>query len=75
MRKIRDVLRLTSSGLTIRETGLSLRLGRTTVKDHLRRAVRAGLSWPLDDGLTDRALEALMLLWEEYRAVHAQGYG
>jgi transposase len=106
MRKIRDVLRLKSSGLTMREIGLSLGLGRTTVNDHLRRAARAGLSWPLDDGLTDTALEALlfpppsgvassitqpdwpevhrelkrpnvtlMLLWEEYRAVHGQGYG
>lgn len=80
--------------------------GRTTVNDHLRRAARAGLSWPLAEDLGDAALEALlfpppsgvaasiaqpdwsqirrelkrpnvtpMLLWEEYRAVHRQGYG
>lgn len=55
MRKIREALRLRSSGLTTREIGLSLGLGRTTVNDHLRRAARAGLSWPLDKELSDDA--------------------
>ncbi len=106
MRKIKDALRLRASGLTLREISKSLGLGRTTVGDHLQRATRAGLAWPLDDALTDAAMDALlfpppsgvaalitqpdwaaihlenkrpnvtlMLLWEEYRAVHPNGYG
>ena len=81
--------------------------GRTAVGDYLRRARRAGLAWPLPEGLSDEALERLLfapppavspdrrplpdwpllhrelkrpgvtlsLLWEEYRAVHRDGYG
>ena len=106
MRKIRDALRLRASGLNMREIGLSLGLGRTTVSDHLRRAARAGVEWPLPESVTDTELETLlfpppsgvagaiaqpdwsmthselkranvtlMLLWEEYRAVHPDGYG
>jgi len=106
MRKIRDALRLRANGLTLREISESLGLGRTTVGDHLQRATRAGLTWPLDDALTDAEMDALlfpppsgvaatitqpdwaaiclekkrqhvtlMLLWEEYRAIHPDGYG
>lgn len=106
MRKIRDALRLRANGLTLREISESLGLGRTTVGDHLQRAARAGLVWPLDDALTDAEMDVqlfpppsgvaavitqpdwaaihleykrqhvtLMLLWEEYRAVHPDGYG
>jgi len=81
-------------------------IGRTTVREYLQRAVGAGLSWPLSEGLSDSALEALLfpppvspdnapralpdwktlhkelkrkgvtlfLLWEEYKAVHPEGY-
>ena len=55
MRKIRDALRLRADGRTLREIGESLGLGRTTIGDHLQRAARAGLTWPLDEGLTDAA--------------------
>ena len=106
MRKIKDALRLRAGGLTLREISESPGLGRTTVGDHLQRATRAGLAWPLDDALTDAAMDALlfpppsgvaamitqpdwtaihlekkrpnvtlMLLWEEYRAIHPDGYG
>jgi transposase len=81
-------------------------MGRTTVREYLQRAERAGLSWPLPGGLSDGDLEALLfpppvspanaprplpdwqhlheelrrkgvtlfLLWEEYKAVHPDGY-
>jgi len=81
-------------------------IGRTTVREYLERATRAGLSWPLPEGLPDNELEALLfpppvsadnaprplpewktlheelkgkgvtlfLLWEEYKAVHPEGY-
>jgi len=35
-------------------------MGRTTVREYLQRARRAGLSWPLPEGLTDAALEAAL---------------
>jgi transposase len=81
-------------------------MGRTTVREYLERARRAGVSWPLPEGLSDRELEArlfspvvpptdaarplpdwklihaerqrrgvtLFLLWEEYKAIHPDGY-
>jgi transposase len=107
MRKIRDVLRLHAGKLSKRRIAVSLSLGRTAVGDHIKRATRAGLGWPLPEGLSDEALERLLfpppvaisrdrrpapdwpvlhlelkrpgvtlsLLWEEYRAVHPDGYG
>ena len=58
MRKIREVLRLTfAEGLSRRDVGTALHLPRTTVADHVARARRAGLSWPLPEGMDDDALE------------------
>ena len=37
MRKIRDALRLRAGGLTMREIGLSLGLGRSTASEYLNR--------------------------------------
>lgn len=107
MRKIREALRLQAAGLSKRQISESLGLGRTTAREYLERAKRAGLGWPLPDDLSDEALEqrlfpaapaasakerpppdwlaihqelrragvTLSLLWEEYRAVHPDGYG
>jgi transposase len=107
MRKIRDVLRLGAGGMSKREIAASLSIGATAAGECLRRARRAGLSWPLPDTLSDEALERLVyppppagardqrpqpdwpamhrelrrpgvtlgLLWEEHRAIHADGYG
>jgi transposase len=106
MRKIHEVLRLHSSGLSKRQIAVSLNIGRTAVREYIDRALRAGLSWPLPEDLTDQDLERLLfpppsavapdrrvcpnwptlhgelkkpgvtlsLLWEEYRAVHPEGY-
>ena len=60
MRKIKEALRLRASGLTTREVGESIGVGRTSVSAYLKRAERAGLSWPLPEDLTDAALEALL---------------
>ena len=58
MRKIREVLRLSlADGLSRRQVGTATGLPYTTVADYLGRAGRAGLGWPLPDGLDDRALE------------------
>src|SRR3954469_17336110 len=60
MRKIREILRLADEGLTLRQIGAALDVPFTTVGDHVRRALRAGVSWPLDDEVDDIALEALL---------------
>jgi len=60
MRKIRDVLRLRTVGLSKRQIAGSLNIGRTAVRDYIDRAARAGVSWPLPDGLTDEDLERLL---------------
>ena len=108
MRKIREVLRLRlGHRLPQRAIGQSLRLSQGAVSEYLKRARRAGLAWPLPDGLDDVRLEALLfppvpdvpterrpipdwsavhremrrpnvtlaLLWEEYRAETADGFG
>jgi len=59
MRKIREVLRLTlAEGLSRRQVGIALGMPTTTVADHVARARRASLAWPLPEGLDDDALEA-----------------
>jgi transposase len=59
MRKIREILRLAlGEGLSRRTTAAATGLPYTTVSDPLGRAAKAGLGWPLPDGLDDDQLEA-----------------
>jgi transposase len=60
MRKIRDVLRLRAAGMSKRRIAASLTIGVTTAGEAIRRARRAGLTWPLPEALTDAALERLL---------------
>lgn len=61
MRKVRDILRLAlGEGLPLRQVGAAVGVPFTTAGDHLRRAQRAGLSWPLPDDLDDVALDGLL---------------
>jgi len=58
MREIREVLRLAhAGGLSERQVAASVRIAPSTVHRYLDRAARAGLGWPLPDGLDDAALE------------------
>jgi transposase len=58
MRQVREVLRLKwACGLSDRQIAHSLRISRPTVADYVRRAQRAGLSWPLPEHLDDPRLE------------------
>jgi len=57
MRKIRDVLRLSAAGMSKRKIAASLGVSATAAGECIRRARRAGLTWPLPDGLSDEALE------------------
>jgi transposase len=105
MRKAKEVLRLKwGQNLSNRAIAASCQIGVATVHDCLRRALVAGLSWPLPDNLTDSDIESrlypgqqsgprplpdfgyiahelrrpkvtLVLLWEEYRQQHQDGYG
>lgn len=61
MRKIREVLRLRlAQGLSQRAIGESLGVSTGAVNICLGRARRAGLVWPLPDGLDDAQLERLL---------------
>jgi transposase len=61
MRKIREVLRLRlDRGLPQRAVAQSLGLSQGAVHGYVARARRAGLSWPLPEGLDDSQLEALL---------------
>ena len=56
-RKIREVLRLSAAGLSKRKIAAALGVSATAAVDCIRRARRAGLTWPLAGELTDEALE------------------
>jgi len=61
MRKIREVLRLRlDQGLPQRAVAQSLGLSQGAVHGYVARARRAGLSWPLPEGLDDSRLDALL---------------
>src|SRR6266581_231068 len=46
MRKIREVLRLHSLGLSQRQIAASCAVGQATVSEYLKAAAAAGLKWP-----------------------------
>lgn len=61
MRTIKEVLRLKwSCGLGRRAIAKSCGIAKSTVIEYLRRAEKAGLSWPLPAELDDAALEHLL---------------
>jgi transposase len=61
MRKIQEILRLCwHNGLSARQAAKSCGVGRTTIREYLDRAEKAGLSWPLPEDLDETALERLL---------------
>lgn len=60
MRKIADALRLKAAGLSTRKIAASLNVGQSTVSEYLKRTERAGLSWPLPEGMDEAGLERLL---------------
>jgi len=61
MRKIKEILRLRFEvGLSQHQISHSCGMGRTTVREYLQRAKRAGVSWPLPEAMTEEKLEALL---------------
>ena len=58
MRRIKEVLRLKQlSGLSDSAISRSARIARSTVKEYLDRAARAGLSWAVAEGLSEEEVE------------------
>ena len=57
MRKLKEVIRLKSCGLSERQIAASLSIGKGTVWDYLKRIAAADIGWPLPDGMDDTALE------------------
>jgi transposase len=60
MRDVREVIRLKSSSVSTHEIARRLGLARSTVRETLKRAEGAGLSWPLPEDVNDKALEATL---------------
>jgi transposase len=58
MRQVREVLRLTTAGVSGNEIARRLGVAPSTVRLTLQRLVAAGLSWPLPAAMTDAVLEA-----------------
>jgi transposase len=63
MRKIRELLRLhLGEGLSRRQAAIAAGMPYATAADHLARAGRAGLGWPLPEGLDDGQLESRLFV-------------
>src|SRR6202166_2042390 len=60
MRGAREIIRLKSSSVSTHEIARRLGLARSTVRETLKRAEGAGLSWPLPEDMNDEALEAAL---------------
>ena len=58
VRKIKEILRLHhEKGLSTRQIAKSLDISRSTIRDYLDRAQRAGLVWPVPSELDEASLE------------------
>jgi IS30 family transposase len=58
MRQAREIIRLKSTSISAHEISRRLGMPRSTVRETLKRAESAGLSWPLPGNMNDEALEA-----------------
>jgi transposase len=58
MRQVRDVMRLKSAGVSLREIARRIGVAPSTVRLTLRRVAAAGLEWPLPRDVSDATLEA-----------------
>jgi len=61
MRQIKKVLRMTHT-MDLSQQAISQATGipRTTVRDYLQRAKKAGITWPIPDDMDDEQLNALL---------------
>lgn len=57
MRKLIEILRLQSAGLSARQIARSCRVSRSTVGEYIARMRDAGLAWPLPEGMDEEEVE------------------
>ena len=67
MRKVSEVARLRSSGLSNRQIARSCNLARSTVAEYLERFEDAGLSWPLPPEMSEEELDVRLFQRSETR--------
>src|SRR5271163_324124 len=60
MRDVREIIRLKFASVSTHEIARRLGMARSTVRETLKRAEGAGLSWPLPEDMNDEALEAAL---------------
>ena len=60
MRDAREIIRLKSSSVSTHEIARRLGMARSTVRETLKRADGAGLSWPLPEDMNDAGLAAAL---------------
>ena len=60
MRDAREIIRLKFSCVSTHEIARRLGMARSTVRETLKRAETAGLTWPLPEDMNDAALEAAL---------------
>ena len=68
MRKVREVMRLKASGLSIRQIARSCNIPRSTVSDYLDRFLFSGLKWPLDPQMSEAQLDKCLFEKPEVRS-------
>ena len=57
MRKLKEVLRLQSLGLSQHQIARSCSISQSTVHEYLSAAQAAGVKWPLPENWDDRQIE------------------
>lgn len=61
MRQVGEIVRLSlEAGLSTRVVGERVGVRPTTVRDTLKRFVRAGLAWPVPEAISNTELEQLL---------------
>ncbi|MGY3487901.1 transposase-like protein [Bradyrhizobium sp. USDA 4011] len=61
IRQVREIVRLSlEAGLSTRVVGKRVGVGPTTVRDTVKRFVRADLAWPVPEAISHTELEQLL---------------
>lgn len=69
MRKIKEVLRLASLGMSKQQIHGATGIARSTVREYLQRAERAQVVWPVPDAVGDDELERLLFGERQHTSV------
>jgi hypothetical protein len=61
-------------GLSARQVSASLKIAHSTVEEYLKRVEQAGLDWSKTEVELQQKGVTRILLWQEYRDEHLDGY-